>query len=1173
MESMTSEDTHMAAAQAHPILRYIRTLAASPGGSLLPDDDLLECYLERRDHEAFAALVERHGPMVLGVCQSVLRHRQDAEDAFQATFLVLARQARSIRRRHDVASWLHGVAYRIARKARVAGARRREREAKAITPAAAGSVDDLSWGEVRAILHAELAALPKRFREPLVLCYLEGLTRDEAARRLGWRATTVKGRLHRGRDMLRRRLERCGLGLAGVLGAAAWSSQAPAAPLSAVLIRATTAAALAYTEVTATTVAAKLAAEALAPVIPAKLKVAAAMLLVVAALAGGMAHLSHQAVESEAAAAAPTPMPEHLMVATDRLGDPLPDGAIARLGTVRFNHGDGLNALYFAADGKTIVSEGNGFVRLWEVRTGKEIGHFAAAKPAFDLRSALSPDGKTMVFLNQAHSGDILQVWDMIQRKAVHLATLPVKRDQMSPSHRNALAPDGRLFAMNLPDAISIHDVATARELWSLPSGGRDEIRAIAFAGPDRFVTADKKQVIRIWEARTGKPVRQFAHGEPVEVLFASPDGRRLATLEHSAFAIGGVLERDVIHVWDLATGTQKQVLAGRPKRWHTNVHFSSRGNLLFASSYSRDGDDLTVWDVETGQRLRELSGAGGTAVAVSPDGGRLAAGGSWFHLSMKTGGFSVQGVRRLAEWGGKFDLWDLKSGRCLSDEDHRGSLAATAFLSPAGDRAVTVGASSITTWDAATGRRLRSVDFPPYPFSDPICSHSADGRYTLTFAGDFEHFQILVWDVVAGRLVQTLRLPSPSTPERSLYLTSAFSHDSALLATGHTGTEDVVHLWDLRTGKEIRSFKQRNLYPGRLFFSLDGKTLVVAGLRVVGLDVASGKELFSWRLKPLPDQSRVRSVVGTVDDDQRTTWRSLTVSADGTVAAGVLTGGEEDPLGRIAVCDGRTGRLLLRWNDSGKPAGWFEQLALSPDARLLASSDVADGNSVHVWEVATGKEIYRFRGHQAEIRSVAFSGNGRRLISASADSTVLVWDLTPPSQMAKPGETEVAALWADLAGDDMRRAHTAVWRLAETPEVSVRFLRERLKPVTEEQVRQIRQNTADLDSDSFVRRDRAFQQLKIQGVAAAAVLREVLANKVSLEVRRRVEQLLQNLENKPLSGAPLQLVRALTVLERAATPEARRLVQVLAEGVADGWLTREAKAVHGRLILRPVSE
>jgi RNA polymerase sigma factor (sigma-70 family) len=174
----------MSALRALPILRQVHRLAAARELAT-PDSELLQRYLAWRDEAAFAALVERHGPMVLGVCRSVLRQRQDAEDAFQATFVVLASRADSIRRRDGLASWLHGVARRVALKARAAGTRRKVLEAKAPPTSAEVMPDELTWSELREILHAELAALPEHFREPLVLCYLEGLTQEEAARRLG----------------------------------------------------------------------------------------------------------------------------------------------------------------------------------------------------------------------------------------------------------------------------------------------------------------------------------------------------------------------------------------------------------------------------------------------------------------------------------------------------------------------------------------------------------------------------------------------------------------------------------------------------------------------------------------------------------------------------------------------------------------------------------------------------------------------------------------------------------------------------------------------------------------------------------------------------------------------------------------------------------------------------
>jgi RNA polymerase sigma factor (sigma-70 family) len=217
----------MARATSSPILQQIRRLRVDQRARGASDQELLH-HLGGRDGEAaFHALVGRHGPMVLGVCRDVLGNEADAEDAFQITFLVLASKVGSIRRVASLSCWLHGVAYRTALKARAQLARRRKHEARA-SPPIPSAPDDLSWREVRQVMHEELNRLPERFRAPLVLCYLESKTQDEAAAALGLAKGTLRGHLERGRALLRQRLARRGLGPAGVLAAASWPALSPA---------------------------------------------------------------------------------------------------------------------------------------------------------------------------------------------------------------------------------------------------------------------------------------------------------------------------------------------------------------------------------------------------------------------------------------------------------------------------------------------------------------------------------------------------------------------------------------------------------------------------------------------------------------------------------------------------------------------------------------------------------------------------------------------------------------------------------------------------------------------------------------------------------------------------------------------------------------------------------
>jgi RNA polymerase sigma factor (sigma-70 family) len=228
------------------VLRHLTTLCHSGVLGNLNDEQLLERFVDLSDpsaHEAFAALVRRHGPMVFGVCARVLRDTHEAEDAFQATFLVLARKASSVIPRERVANWLYGVAFRTASEARVRAARRRAREEKVAAGLRVHTPDEALHNELRAILDDELSCLPARYRGPIVLCELEGLTRQEAAQRLGVAEGTVSSRLARAKVRLRDRLARRGLALpAGAISLVA-IREASATVLSDGLIESTTLAA------------------------------------------------------------------------------------------------------------------------------------------------------------------------------------------------------------------------------------------------------------------------------------------------------------------------------------------------------------------------------------------------------------------------------------------------------------------------------------------------------------------------------------------------------------------------------------------------------------------------------------------------------------------------------------------------------------------------------------------------------------------------------------------------------------------------------------------------------------------------------------------------------------------------------------------------------------------
>jgi RNA polymerase sigma factor (sigma-70 family) len=290
------------------VLNHIRGLAGAPSADQATDGDLLRRFVARGEEAAFAALLQRHGGLVLGLCRRLLNDEHDSEDAFQATFLVLARKAGSIRKEQSLGSWLYGVAYRIASKARADIARRRGREQEQVAVLVDDPIADVVWRELRTVLDEELNRLPEKYRHPVVLCYLENKTNVEAARQLGWTKGTVSGRLARARELLRARLTRRGLALSGGLMMAALGQGAAAAVPTALVestVKAATGSA-AGPAATAGAVAPSVAAMVegvLKAMMVTKLKMTAAVLLTLGILGTGVTLLTGQVLAPRAAAA------------------------------------------------------------------------------------------------------------------------------------------------------------------------------------------------------------------------------------------------------------------------------------------------------------------------------------------------------------------------------------------------------------------------------------------------------------------------------------------------------------------------------------------------------------------------------------------------------------------------------------------------------------------------------------------------------------------------------------------------------------------------------------------------------------------------------------------------------------------------------------------------------
>ncbi len=633
----------MAGDPSNPVLRYIRKVAAAGHALNLPDRELLRRFVSQGDEPAFAALVRRHGPAVLRLCRRVLRHEQDAEDAFQATFLVLSRQSASLCPRESLSGWLYAVAYRIAQKAKVAAARRRRHERCAAGRQDADPLAEITVREAHAILDRELARLPDRFRAPVVLCYLEGLTRDEAAQRLGWAPGTLKSRLEQARQRLRLRLAARGLALPGILVAPLFcQGTAPAAVPPALLgptVRAATAAARGVQAPVVSAEVARLTEGMVQAMWLTRIKTASALLLVGGCLAIGLGVLLGRAAQA-APAGAPHPGPQQ--------ADPADLAKRGAAGVSRPETWRPLkvvqaekrpDSLSFAPDAKLVAGvlterdkkpdQTGSALCLWDARTGevKRLLDGDAEFQAGDLwwfhAVRFSPDGKTLA----ASAGGFERVG-----KGARVAGAVRLFDATTGKLKHTLEHDNQVWELAFsPDGNTLAGCSTGKTvpLWDVESGKLQrtlevtdtQVFALALSPDGKAVasggstyTGGDEAEIKLWDAATGKVIRVMEGKEHARSLSFSADGKLLA-----AGTTAGV------KVWDVKTGKLKHALGSGLAR---RVVFAPDGKTLAAGT---EGGEVNVWDARAGGLRQTLKGHIGSVHALdfSRDGGTLATGGS----------------------------------------------------------------------------------------------------------------------------------------------------------------------------------------------------------------------------------------------------------------------------------------------------------------------------------------------------------------------------------------------------------------------------------------------------------------------------------------------------------------------------------------------------------------
>jgi RNA polymerase sigma factor (sigma-70 family) len=1114
----------MAGGQGALILQRLRRLLGGRSGDDLGDGPLLERFRRQRDEAAFTALVRRHGPLVLGVCRRVLRQEQDAEDCFQATFLVLARKAGSIRRAEALGPWLYEVAYRIALKARARAARQRTHERQAADMPRTDLGREELRRELRGVLDEELHHLPERYRRLLLLCDLQGESHQEAARRLGLPPGSLSRHLGRARELLRERLLQRGITLSVALLSAVLFEEGTA-PVSAGLVDPTVRAALGFAagRTAAGSVPAAvttLAEGALHAMALTRWKVVLSAVVVVGVLATAAGVVARHAAGPRPAepAARDLPIPPAANAfesdKRDLQGDSLPRGALARLGTVRFRLSGWGQAVTFTPDGRQLVAADGGMgAGVWDVATGRPLRSLSRN----DLHKAncvvLSPDGRTAAV--GAGNGTV-HLFDFLTGMSVRRLS-----GQREPVTALAFSPDGKLLAsggeFDYPrrrgenNPIVLWDVATGQERRRL-AGHLDTVCCVVFSPDGKTLASGGGRydaTLRLWDVATGNEVfRRTGHGGEVEAVAFSPDGGTIAT---------GGLDKTV-RLWDPATGQQKGHLTGHRSDVMA-VAFSPDGKSLASGGFDRT---LRLWDPAAGKQVwavegdqtgtnsstsRRLTG-GFAALAFAPDGKTLAAACRDHTLRL----YDAADGREVRPDGDQFCAVDTAAfGR---DRDHVWTMG--------GDR-------KLRLWEA-TGKEVRAVETTA---GEPGCvAFSADGRLGAT-GGEKDH-TARVWDLETGKELQRLVTPD-------VIAAVAFSPDGRTLATANRWQRAEVRLWDVGTGQprhRLPAPAEQGNWVLALAFTPDGRTLVGAsndGI-IVFWDPDTGVET-GPRLKHFQ------------------TCQRMVLSPDGrTLAVGTMNG-------LVTLYETATGKERLRCR------AW--PFTFAPDGRLLAGGE---GALVSLWDTATGEQAGRFHGHRGDVTALAFAADGTRLVSGSADTTALVWEVKGPSRpAAEPAPADLERHWLELAGGDAAAASRAIGSLAAAPDQAVPFLDGKLQPVRPAESKATARLLTDLDAEEFAARDRAAKELERLGEAAEPALRQALSGDVGPEVRRRLEWLLQRLDAWPPER--LRTVRALEALERIGTPEGRTVVARLARESAGTRTGAAAADVLRRLETRSAGE
>jgi WD40 repeat protein len=795
--------------------------------------------------------------------------------------------------------------------------------------------------------------------------------------------------------------------------------------------------------------------------------------------------------------------------------EPLPERALARMGTTKLRHGSRILTLAFSRSGKQLLAAGgNDAIRLWDTETGKLQLQGSEIEP-WVYSAVFTP--RDAVFIT-AGAFKSVRFWKTLDGKPLE------KLDKhLSPIRAMALSPDGTIVASGGQDgAIVLWELLVKQPMTEMKDHN-DEVNHLAFS-PDSLLlaSAGSDRTLRIYDVDTTRLKHTVVAGcLPLAVAFVY-EGRE-EKKELKLLASGG--DDHLIRLWDAERGSLVDTLQGH-KSAVVSLVATQRGRQLVSASAE---GEVIVWDVASKSKLRTFTRNLGDAdaLALSRDGKLLA----------------TAGINNTIR------LFDLEAGKEIElGKGPNAGIAQVALLDAGKTLASITTHGQVHVWDAATAAGIKSWNANTHPQQHAEFLLAASPQTKVLVTGSSLDRELHLWHPLEGKRVGSLPLPKDEVP-----LALAFAPGGKQLAVGmHSGKVD---LWDVAAKQVAKSMKYAGPAYALAFNPKQTEQLAVSGdAKVQIFDVATGNELrqfFSKEGVPATSVPTVASIAWTPDG------KSLALGCRDSF---------------IRQVDADTGKEMRQFEGHGSIVN---ALAFSADGRNLVSASF--DKSVRLWEVFSAKTIRIFSGHIGDVTSLSLSADGRTVFSASADTTILAWDITGVagklSGALKLEPFPFTQLWDQLAAVEASIGQPALWEIVASAEVGVALLDRKVAELLVDPLA-IDRWLLELSSESYAVRTKATSELERKGIWMEDRLRESLKAADNLEAERRIQRMLEKLRGRlPLNQERLRMRRILMALEQLGSDEAVKLLRDLAQGAPEKELQYEAKQSLDRVLARRQGE